>query len=108
ITAIPGDGRVIIAWDTVSIASFDKFSRSYDFEGYRLYRGTDPLLSDIRTISDVDGTPTFYKPIVQYDLVNGIKGSVPVQENRAVFNLGDDTGLKFYHVDSTVSNGVNY
>lgn len=108
ITAVPGDGRVIIAWDTVSIVSFDNFSRKYDFEGYRLYRGTDPLLTDIRSISDVDGTPTFYKPLIQYDLENGIKGPVPVQENRSVFNLGNDTGLKFFHIDSTVSNGLTY
>ncbi|TNE71147.1 hypothetical protein EP331_10170 [bacterium] len=108
ISAIAGDGRVIIAWDNLSIASFDKFSRSNDFEGYRLYRGTDPLLSDIRTITDIDGTPTFYKPMVQYDLDNGIKGPVPVLENRSVFNLGDDTGLKFFHIDSTVNNGVTY
>lgn len=108
LTATPGDGQVIVAWDTVSTQSFDRFSRTYDFEGYRLYRGTDPLLNDIRSISDVDGTPTFYKPLAQWDLDNGISGPVPVFENRSVFDLGDDTGLQFFYIDSTVSNGVRY
>lgn len=108
LTATAGDERVTLAWDTTSINSFDMFNQEYDFEGYRIYRGTDPLMSDIRTISDVDGTPTFYEPIAQYDLKNGISGPVPVLSNRSVYNLGDDTGLKFFYVDSTVKNGVRY
>lgn len=108
LTATPGDNKVTLAWDTVSIYSYDRFSREYDFEGYRLYRGTDPLLEDIRLISDVDGTPTFYKPLAQWDLKNGISGPVPIFENRTVFDLGDETGLQFFYIDSTVNNGVRY
>ena len=108
LSAVEGDGKVVLGWDSVSIRSFDRFVQEYDFEGYKLYRGTDPLLFDVKTITDVDGTPTFYEPIAQFDLVDGIKGTVPVLETTAIFDLGDDTGLQFFYVDEDVTNGINY
>lgn len=108
LTAIAGDGKVTLGWDSVSVNSFDRFTQEFDFEGYRLYKGTDNILSDARTITNVNGTPTFYKPIAQWDLVNGIKGTIPVLGNTAVYNLGDDTGLQFFYVDENVTNGVTY
>ena len=72
LTAIPGDERVTLSWDTLSVNSFDRFLQDFDFEGYKLYKGTNALLSDARVISDVNGTPKFYKPLAQWDLVNDI------------------------------------
>ena len=57
LTAIPGDERVTLSWDTLSVNSFDRFLQDFDFEGYKLYKGTNALLSDARVISDVNGTP---------------------------------------------------
>jgi len=108
LTAIPGDGRVVLTWDTTSVASFDRFSQEFDFEGYRLYKGTNPLLTDARTITNVDGTPTLMEPIGQWDLVNDISGPVTVLENEAVYDLGDNSGLSFFYVDEDVSNGMTY
>ena len=108
LTAIPGDGRVVLTWDTTSVASFDRFSQEFDFEGYRLYKGTNPLLTDARVITNVDGTPTFMKPIGQWDLNNGISGPIPVLEGEAIYDLGDDTGLSFFYVDDDVKNGMTY
>lgn len=108
LTAIAGDGKVTLGWDSVSVASFDRFTQEFDFEGYRLYKGTDNILSDARTITDVQGTPTFYEPLAQWDLINGITGTVPVLENTAAYELGDDTGLQFFYVDEDVTNGVTY
>lgn len=108
LTAVPGDGRVVLSWDTLSLASFDRFSQEKDFEGYRLYKGTDPLLSDARAITDVNGTPTFYKPIAQWDLQDGIRGSVSVLGGEASYNLGTDNGVQFFYVDEDVTNGVTY
>ena len=108
LTAVPGDGRVVLSWDTLAIASFDRFSQEKDFEGFRLYKGTDPLLSDARLITDVNGTPTFYKPIAQWDLKDGIQGNVSVLEGSASYNLGTDSGLQFFYVDEEVTNGVTY
>ncbi|HUF08359.1 MAG TPA: hypothetical protein VMO47_03495 [Rhodothermales bacterium] len=108
LTAVPGDGRVTLTWDTVSVASFDRFSQEFDFQGYKLYRGTDPLLSDARTITDMSGTPTFYEPIARWDLIDGIRGPVPVLGGTAIYNLGDDTGLSFFYIDDDVTNGITY
>ncbi|GIV58479.1 MAG: hypothetical protein KatS3mg042_1392 [Rhodothermaceae bacterium] len=108
LTAVPGDGRVVLSWDTTAVASFDRFTQEFDFEGFKLYKGTDPLLSDARLVTNVDGTPTFFKPIAQWDLDNGIRGAIPVFGGEAVYNLGDDTGLQFFYVDEDVTNGITY
>ncbi len=108
LTAVPGDGRVVLSWDTLALASFDRFSQEFDFEGFRLYKGTDPLLNDARLITDVNGTPTFYRPIAQWDLDNGIRGSRSVLEGDASYNIGSDSGVQFYYVDEDVTNGVTY
>jgi hypothetical protein len=108
LTAIPGDGRVVLAWDTLSVSSFDRFTQEFDFEGYRLYKGTDPLLSDARVITNVDGVPTFYRPIGQWDLVNEYAGPVTVLGGTATYNLGSNTGLQFFYVDENVRNGIRY
>jgi hypothetical protein len=108
LTAIPGDRRVVLAWDTLSVRSFDRFTQKFDFEGYRLYKGTDPLLSDARVITDVNGVPTFYRPIAQWDLINEFQGAVPVLGNTASYNLGNNSGLEFFYVDNDVRNGIRY
>ncbi len=108
LTAVPGDGRVVLSWDTLAIASFDRFSQEFDFEGFKLYKGTDLLLSDARNITDVTGEGTFFEPIAQFDLKNGITGSRTVLEGDAVYYMGDDTGLQFFYVDEEVTNGLTY
>ena len=108
LTAIPGDGRVVLSWDTLAIASFDRFSQEFDFEGFKLYKGTDILLSDARNITDVSGEGTFFEPIAQFDLKNGIYGPRTVLEGNAVYYMGDDTGLQFFYVDENVTNGLTY
>jgi len=51
LTAIPGDGKVTLYWDDKAERSFDKFMKDigdepYDFEGYRIYKATDPAFED--------------------------------------------------------------
>ena len=108
LSAIPGDGVVILTWDSVSVGSFDRFTQEFDFEGYRLYKGTDPLLSDARLVTNADGIPTFYRPLAQWDLVNGITGNRTVLGGEAIYNLGTDTGLQYFYIDRNVKNGVRY
>lgn len=103
-----GDKQVVLTWDTLSLASFDRFLQEFDFEGYKLYKGTDPLLSDARTITDASGIPTFFSPIAQFDLDNGIRGLRDALEGTIKFNLGSDSGLQFFFIDNDVINGVRY
>jgi hypothetical protein len=103
-----GDGYVVLSWDTLSVMSFDRFTQRFDFEGYKLYKGTDPLLSDSRLVTDVFGTPRFHRPIAQWDLKNNIRGNVPILNNTLMYNLGSETGLQFSYIDRDVVNGKTY
>ncbi len=108
LAAVPGDGRVTLSWDTTSVVSFDRFTQEFDFQGYKLYRGTDPLFTDSRSITNIDGTPTFFRPIAQWDLDDGINGPITVLDGEGVYNLGEDTGLDFFYIDDDVTNGITY
>src|SRR5690606_15618726 len=108
LTAKAGDGYVILSWDTLSLASYDRFSQTFDFEGYKLYKGTDPLLSDARVVTDYRGNAVFYRPLAQWDLVNEHRGRKPVLGANAVYDLGNNTGLQFSYVDRSVTNGKTY
>lgn len=113
VTAVPGDRRVTLYWDDVAEESFDSFLASLgevaeDFEGYRVYRATDPAFLDALKVTDADGNLVFYKPIAQFDLEDGLTGLHPISVNGAQFNLGDDTGLLHTFVDTTVQNGQTY
>jgi hypothetical protein len=118
VTAVPGDEEVFLFWDTAAEESRDPFlgfedddpTKGFkkDFEGYLIYRSTEPEFNDIKTITDSKGAPKFWKPIAQFDLKNGIVGPDPVGINGANFYRGDDTGLQHSYVDKDVTNGVTY
>jgi hypothetical protein len=114
LTAVPGDRKVTLYWDRVAENSIDPTLRVKDFEGYKIYKGTDPDLSDALQITDGTGQKVFYRPIAQFDLINGIKGfftpSPTLQDltSGAPFNLGNDNGIQNYFVDTDVINGRTY
>lgn len=114
LSAVPGDGKVFLYWDNVAEESRDRFLRDStgnprkDFEGYLIYRSTEPQFNEIKTITDSKGNPVFWKPIAQFDLIDGIKGPDPVGVDGAHFYRGDDTGLRHSYVDEDVTNGVTY
>ena len=108
ITAIPGNQKVTIYWDDRAEKTFDAFYQRYNFEGYRIYRSTEPNFIEDQVITDAYGKATFRKPIAQFDLIDGVKGLHPIAVNGAMFNLGNDTGLKHSFVDTTVQNGQTY
>ncbi len=121
VTSVPGDGRVTLYWDSDAEESDDEFLRSLglpsrDFEGYRVYRATDPAFLDALVITDGRGNLTFRKPIAQFDLIDGIGGFHPISVNGVSFYMGDDRvsagegadGLAHVFVDSTVTNGIQY
>lgn len=114
VTAVAGDGKVTLYWDRVAEESVDPTLRIKDFEGYKIYKGTDPDLSDALLITDFTGNRVFYKPIAQFDLINGIKGlfvpSATLYEltSGAPFYLGSDNGIQNFYVDNDVINGRTY
>ena len=108
VKAIAGDHRVTLYWDTKAEFTFDAFYQKYNFEGYRIYRSTEPNFLEDKIITDAYGRPTFRLPIAQFDLVDGVKGLHPIGVQGAYFNLGDDTGLQHSFIDSTVQNGQTY
>ena len=108
LTAVAGDRKVFLYWDDVAEKSYDKFLKTFDFEGYLLYRSTEAEFLDIKTVTDSKGQGKFWKPIAQWDLIDTIKGPDPVGINGAHFWRGDDSGLDHSYVDTDVKNGVKY
>ncbi|HEX8299274.1 MAG TPA: hypothetical protein VF594_08965, partial [Rubricoccaceae bacterium] len=124
VRAVPGDGNVTLYWDNAAENSFDTFIADLDvpglnprdFEGYRVYRSTDPGFLDARQITDGFGNVSFLRPVAQFDLIDGISGFHPTAVNGTQYYLGTDSqdageaanGLANVYRDSSAVNGVTY
>ncbi|MDZ7260895.1 MAG: hypothetical protein ONB05_02080, partial [candidate division KSB1 bacterium] len=58
--------------------------------------------------TDSYGKKRFRKPIAQFDLKNGIKGLHPIDVQGIKYDLGADTGLRHFYIDTDVKNGQTY
>jgi hypothetical protein len=114
LTAVPGDHMVTLYWDRRAESSVDPILKTRDFEGYKIYKSTDPNFSDVFTITDGTGTPKGYSPLKQFDLVDSVKGyfraTGELFDAMAGYSiyLGDETGLQHSYVDKDVQNGRTY
>jgi hypothetical protein len=108
LVAVPGDGKVTLYWDEIAESSFDRFLQEHDFEGYKVYRSTEPSFIENMVITDAYGAPIYRKPIAQFDLKNGIRGLHPIDIQGVKYNLGEDTGLQHTFIDTDVQNGQKY
>jgi hypothetical protein len=114
LTAVPGDGKVTLYWDRVAEETIDPVLQIKTFEGYKIYRSTDPTFNDIMTITDGYGTTRGYQPLKQYDLINGIKGYFHTSGQLYddiygfAFYLGNDVGIEHSYIDNSVQNGRRY
>jgi hypothetical protein len=117
--ALAGDQRVYLYWDDIAEKSVDRFlgfedpndlSKGYkkSFEGYLIYRSTEPEFNDIKVVTDSRGNPKYWKPLAQFDLIDTIAGPDPVGINGAHFWRGANTGLQHSYIDTTVKNGIRY
>jgi hypothetical protein len=114
LVAVPGNKQVTLYWDRKAESTIDPVLRVKHFEGYKIYRSTDPDFSDIFTITDATGSPQGYRPLAQFDLKDGIKGYF--RANAELFQassgysyyLGNDNGLQHTFVDNDVENGRRY
>jgi hypothetical protein len=113
LTAIPGDNKVSLYWDNIAEKSFDNFLANiggdgHNFEGYRIYRASDPAFQDALNITNGAGSPQFMSPMAIFDLVDGIKGYDSLGIDGVHYQLGNDSGLEHSFVDTTVKNGFTY
>ena len=114
LTAVPGDHEVTLYWDRRAESTIDPVLRVKTFEGYKIYRSTDPNFSDIFTITDARGVPQGYRPLAQFDLADSITGyflaNAEQFQDAAGYSyyLGDDSGLEHSYVDNSVENGRQY
>ncbi|MFO7841911.1 MAG: hypothetical protein R6V48_07175 [Fidelibacterota bacterium] len=114
LTAVPGDGKVTLYWDREAEKSIDPVTKEMDFEGYKIYKATDPDFNEVFSVTNVNGVVTGYTPLVQYDLDNDVQGIF--DPNSELFqeadgysvNLGSNTGLQHSYVDNDVINGKRY
>ncbi len=103
--AIPGDHKVTLLWDSTAEhfrdTSIQDTSQQHTFEGYKIYRSTDPGF-----------TEGGGQAIATYDLVDGIRGYFLPQTQTLAdlprYYLGNDIGLVHTFVDSGLQNGQGY
>lgn len=113
-TAVPGDNQVTLYWDRVAEESLDPVTKEKDFQGYKIYRATDPNFNDIRNITDANGLIQGYSTLAQFDKKDDIKGYFYPSKNLYqdtkgyTYYLGSDTGLVHTYIDKDVQNGRAY
>jgi len=114
LSVVPGDGKVTLYWDDAAesfedpyLATINRQNRR-NFEGYRVYKSTDPEFLDALRVTDNQGNVQGYRPIAQFDLENRISGYHPASINGVRFWIGNDTGLERFFVDEDVLNGRTY
>ncbi len=105
-----GDGYVKLSWNDIAERSIDPISYKNDFEGYRIYRATDPEFRDVKVISNAQGTGpmVFGKPLVQFDVVDDIQGYSTLSVDGVQYFLGNESGIRHNFKDTTVINGQTY
>jgi hypothetical protein len=110
VTAEAGDGFVRLTWDDVAERGIDPVTGLYDFEGYRIYRSTDPEFRDPRVLTTGRGDPfpSNGKPIAQFDLLDGKRGYSKKTIAGVAYWLGNETNIVHTWTDATVTNGQEY
>ncbi|MDZ7339248.1 MAG: hypothetical protein ONB30_11975 [candidate division KSB1 bacterium] len=107
VTAVPGDGKVTLYWDSSAEESRDLMTGAKDFQGYRIYRTTsNPANNEWgEIIRDGLGNAVGFVPVAQFDINDNVSGLDP---NYPHLNLGNNSGLVHSWTDNNVKNGVTY
>jgi hypothetical protein len=112
--SVAGDGQVTLYWNRIAETSVDPITKKKDFQGYKLYRATDPDFNDVRNITNAHGLVEGYIPLMQWDIDDEIEGyfypskELFQQTQGYSYFLGDNTGLVHSFVDNDVVNGRTY
>lgn len=111
LNARAGDGAVYLSWNNISDKNTHEpfLNNINDFEGYKLYRATDKLMTDPEVITDGMGVPSAKKPIFRCDKIDSVFGYANYGAvGGTLYYLGDETGLQHYFIDKNVQNGRTY
>jgi len=110
VSAETGDGWVRLNWNDLAERGIDPVTLEDDFEGYRIYRSTDPEFRDPKTIVTARGTSPIGngKPIAQFDLQNNIRGFSEQTVEGIAYYFGNESGIVHTWTDSNVVNGQRY
>ena len=106
---VPGDKKVTLYWDDSAERSHDAFmDPPEDFEGYKIYKSSDPGFLDARIVTNAFGEKTFLKPVAQFDLRNDVFDFFPLDYQGTKLYMGDNKGLQHSWIDTDVLNGKTY
>jgi len=109
LSAEAGDRFVRLSWDDVAERGVDPVSGTFDFEGYKIYRSTEPDFLDPEVITTgTGGDIGLRKPLKQFDLTDGKRGFSTKAVEGVQYWLGDETGITHTWTDSLVTNGQEY
>jgi hypothetical protein len=109
LTAEAGDGFVRLSWDDAAERGVDPVTGQQDFEGYKIYRSTEPDFLDPDMITTGRGGDIGLRvPSAQFDLADGRRGYSQRAVEGVHYWLGDDTGITHTWTDTDVVNGQEY
>ena len=114
LTAVPGDNEVTLYWDFIAEQSVDPITKKMDFQGYKLYRASEPEFNDVFSITNGLGNSEGYIPIAQFDKNDDIEGfffpsnELFQQAQGYSYFLGKNSGIKHKYIDTDVINGKKY
>jgi hypothetical protein len=109
LTAESGDRFVRLSWDDVAERGVDPVTGDFDFEGYKIYRSTEPDFRDPQVITTSRGGDIGLRvPEIQFDAVDGRRGPSAKAVEGVQYWLGDETGITHTWTDTSVVNGQEY
>lgn len=101
VTAVPLNDKVTLYWDNGA-------ETAPDFEGYKIYRSSDPGFNDVFVVTNDRGVPIYSKTTQVFDLDNNVSKLFGLQVDGFRYFLGSNTGLKHWWTDTDVTNGKTY
>lgn len=128
LSAVVGDGSVLLYWDDAAEFHFDPFFDGYvvyrrpvatgvfedvlanprNFQGYMIFKSTDPAFTDALRITDNQGNRIRLAFEDVFDLRNDITGYHPASVGGQRIWMGSDTGIRRIWQDTGLTNGRTY
>ena len=114
LTTVAGDNMVTLYWDFIAETSVDPITKSMDFQGYKIYRATEPEFNDVFAITNGLGNSEGYVPLAQFDINDQIGGfffpseELFQQAQGYSYYLGNNSGIQHTYIDNDVINGQKY